>query len=134
MIPCAKGRKVCTKNDFVRLLSIKPDDITVMPLAASDNFYQEKDDKKIKIVLKKYNIPIRKPRKVKTSFGTVTVIDIPCDKAVLKRLGIVSDCRDIKFIQLVEEENYEKLYNDYSIDDIIHYSLDKKRPIGSRRK
>lgn len=44
------------KNDFVRLLDMNPDDITVIPLAAGDNFYQEKDDKKIKMVLEKYNI------------------------------------------------------------------------------
>ncbi|MFQ6727272.1 MAG: glycosyltransferase family 4 protein, partial [Alphaproteobacteria bacterium] len=54
------SNSVCTKNDFVRLLSIKPDDITVMPLAANDNFYQEKDSKKIKNVLEKYNIPTDK--------------------------------------------------------------------------
>ena len=48
------------KNDFVRLLNMNPDDITVIPLAASDNFYQEKDSKKIKSVLEKYNIPTNK--------------------------------------------------------------------------
>ena len=49
-----------TKNDFVRLLNMNPNDITVIPLAASDNFYHEKDDKKIKKVLEKYNIPTDK--------------------------------------------------------------------------
>lgn len=48
------------KNDFVRLLNMNPDDITVIPLAANDNFYHEKDDKKIKKVLEKYNIPTDK--------------------------------------------------------------------------
>lgn len=48
------------KNDFVRLLDMNPDDITVIPLAANDNFYHEKDNKKIKKVLKKYNIPTDK--------------------------------------------------------------------------
>ncbi len=48
------------KNDFVRLLNMNPDDITIMPLAASDNFYQEKDKNKIKQVCKKYNIPTDK--------------------------------------------------------------------------
>lgn len=54
------SNSVCTKEDFVRLLNMNPDDIVVMPLAASDNFYQEKDDKKIKKVLEKYNIPTDK--------------------------------------------------------------------------
>ena len=48
------------KNDFVRLLNMNSDDITIMPLAASDNFYQEKDKNKIKQVCKKYNIPTDK--------------------------------------------------------------------------
>ena len=48
------------KNDFVRLLNMNPDDITVIPLAANDNFYQEKDEKKIQDARKKYNIPADK--------------------------------------------------------------------------
>ena len=48
------------KNDFVRILDMNPDDITVIPLAAGDNFYHEKDNKKIKKVLEKYNIPTNK--------------------------------------------------------------------------
>ncbi len=54
------SNSIATKNDFVRLLNMNSRDITVMPLAASDNFYQEKDDKKIKMVLGKYNIPTDK--------------------------------------------------------------------------
>lgn len=49
-----------TKKDFIRLLDVNPDDITVMPLAANDNFYQEKDVKKINNIRKKYNIPNNK--------------------------------------------------------------------------
>lgn len=49
-----------TKNDFVRLLGMNPDDITVIPLAASDNFYPETDAKKIAKIRKKYNIPTDK--------------------------------------------------------------------------
>ena len=49
-----------TKNDFIKLLDMNPDDITVIHLAASDDFYQEKDSKKIKSVCHKYNIPIDK--------------------------------------------------------------------------
>lgn len=48
------------KNDFVRLLNMNPDDITVIPLAANDNFYCEKDNKKIMNVRAKYNIPADK--------------------------------------------------------------------------
>ncbi len=48
------------KNDFVRLLDMNPNDITVIPLAANDNFYCEKDDKKIMAVRAKYNIPDNK--------------------------------------------------------------------------
>ena len=48
------------KNDFVRLLDMNTNDITVIPLAASDNFYQEKDVKKIKKVCEKYGIPTDK--------------------------------------------------------------------------
>ena len=39
---------------------MNPDDITVIPLAANDNFYHEKDTKKIKAVRTKYNIPADK--------------------------------------------------------------------------
>lgn len=49
------------KNDFVRLLDMNPDDITVIPLAANDkNFYHESDNKKIMAARKKYNIPLDK--------------------------------------------------------------------------
>ena len=51
---------ISTKNDFVRLLNINPDDITVSLLAASDDFYHEKDTNKIKTICKKYNIPVNK--------------------------------------------------------------------------
>ena len=54
------SNSISTKNDFVRLLGMNPNDITVIPLAANDNFYHEKDNKKIKKVLKKYNIPTDK--------------------------------------------------------------------------
>lgn len=49
------------KNDFVRLLDMNADDITVIPLAANDkNFYHESDNKKIMAARKKYNIPAGK--------------------------------------------------------------------------
>lgn len=48
------------KNDFVRLLDMNPNDITVIPLAANDNFYHETDAKKIQAARKKYNIPAGK--------------------------------------------------------------------------
>ena len=49
------------KNDFVRLLDMTPDDITVIPLAANDkNFYHESDNDKIMAARKKYNIPLDK--------------------------------------------------------------------------
>ena len=54
------ANSVSTKNDFIRLLGMNSDDIIVAPLAAGDNFYPEKDDKKIKKVLQKYNIPTDK--------------------------------------------------------------------------
>lgn len=46
-----------TKKDFVKLLDMAPDDISVIPLAASDSFYKEKDKIKIEHVRKKYSIP-----------------------------------------------------------------------------
>ena len=46
-----------TKNDFIRLLNAKPDDITVTPLAAGDNFYPQTDQNKIAQIRQKYNIP-----------------------------------------------------------------------------
>lgn len=46
-----------TKSDFIKLLNMDNNDITVIPLAANDNFYQEKDTTKIKKVRKKYDIP-----------------------------------------------------------------------------
>ncbi len=49
-----------TKNDFIRLLGMKQDDITVTPLAAGDNFYHVTDDKKIVVAREKYNIPADK--------------------------------------------------------------------------
>lgn len=54
------ANSVCTKKDFIKLLDMNPNDITVMPLAAGDNFYHEKDDKKIIKILQKYNIPTDK--------------------------------------------------------------------------
>lgn len=54
------SNSISTKNDFVRLLGMNPDNITVAPLAANDNFYQEKDKKKIKNICAKYNIPTGK--------------------------------------------------------------------------
>ncbi|MBO7509051.1 MAG: glycosyltransferase family 4 protein [Alphaproteobacteria bacterium] len=48
------------RDDFIRLLDMKEDDITVMPLAAGDNFYQEKDEDKIRATRAKYNIPADK--------------------------------------------------------------------------
>ena len=48
------------KNDFVRLLNMNPSDITVIPLAASSNFYHEKDTKKIEKVCEKYGVPTDK--------------------------------------------------------------------------
>ncbi len=54
------ANSVATKNDFVRLLNMNPDDITVTPLAANDNFYHVTDDKKIAAARAKYNIPTEK--------------------------------------------------------------------------
>ncbi len=49
-----------TKKDFVRLVNVDSDDVVVMPLAASDNFYPETDDEKIAKIRQKYNIPTNK--------------------------------------------------------------------------
>ena len=54
------SNSVSTKNDFIRLLDMNPDDITVTPLAAGDNFYPETDITKIAKICKKYNIPTDK--------------------------------------------------------------------------
>lgn len=54
------ANSISTKNDFVRLLNMNPDDITVAPLAAGDNFYHETNKNKIKSVCEKYNIPTNK--------------------------------------------------------------------------
>lgn len=50
-----------TKNDFLKFApQLKPEQITVTPLAAGNNFYQETDAEKIKAVRLKYNIPADK--------------------------------------------------------------------------
>ena len=49
-----------TKKDFIKLFDMNRDDIIVTPLAASDNFYHEKDKKKIEKICKKYGIPKNK--------------------------------------------------------------------------
>jgi len=54
------ANSISTKNDFVKLLNMNPDDIIVASLAAGDNFYHETDNDKIKSVCKKYNIPTDK--------------------------------------------------------------------------
>ena len=47
-----------SKNDYLKFFSqLKPEQITVTPLAASDNFYHETDANKIDKKRKKYNIP-----------------------------------------------------------------------------
>ena len=54
------ANSTATKNDFVRLLNVNPDDITVTPLAASDNFYHVTDVQRIVDARAKYNIPAGK--------------------------------------------------------------------------
>ena len=49
-----------TKSDFIKLLNVNHNDITVIPLAANNNFYQEKNKAKIKKVCEKYSIPTNK--------------------------------------------------------------------------
>ncbi len=50
-----------TKNDFLKFApQLKPEQITVTPLASGNNFYQETDAEKIKAVRLKYNIPADK--------------------------------------------------------------------------
>ena len=47
-----------TKDDYLKLFpQLKPEQITVTPLAASDNFYHETDKNKIGEARHKYNIP-----------------------------------------------------------------------------
>ena len=47
-----------TKNDFLKLFpQLKAEQMTVTPLAASDNFYHETDKNKIGEARRKYNIP-----------------------------------------------------------------------------
>lgn len=54
------ANSIATKNDFVKLLNVNPDDITVTLLAASDKFYHVTDVKKIAQARAKYNIPADK--------------------------------------------------------------------------
>lgn len=54
------ANSVATKSDFIRLLNMNPDDITVTLLAAGDNFYHVTDVQKIADVRAKYNIPADK--------------------------------------------------------------------------
>lgn len=49
-----------SKNDFVRLLDMDPNDITVIPLAANDNFRPVKDALAIERARTKYRIPAGK--------------------------------------------------------------------------
>lgn len=46
----------------------------------------------------------------------------------------VSDCDDDYFKELVNNEEYEKLFNNYDLDEIMRYSGDKENPLGVRRK
>ena len=65
LVKYIKAKKSCkyfaisenTKNDFIKLLNVNKNDITVIPLAANEYFYQEKDTTKINKVCKKYGIP-----------------------------------------------------------------------------
>ena len=54
------SNSLSTKQDFIKLLNMNQNDITVAPLAAGNNFYQETDKKKIQKVCEKYNIPTDK--------------------------------------------------------------------------
>ena len=47
---------------------------------------------------------------------------------------VVSDCNDDYFMNLVDKENYEDLFNNYDLDEIIRYSNDSDNPLGARRK
>lgn len=50
-----------TKKDFLKYVpELKPEQITVIPLAASEKFYRVTDKQKIASALKKYNIPTDK--------------------------------------------------------------------------
>ena len=54
------SNSLSTKQDFIKLLNMNQNDITVAPLAAGEYFYQETDKKKIQTVCEKYNIPVDK--------------------------------------------------------------------------
>lgn len=43
------------------------------------------------------------------------------------------ECDDDFFRKLIKEENYEEIFNIYSLDKILVYSINQKKPIGIRR-
>lgn len=71
---------------------------------------------------------------VVTEYGTIENIDISDEEMVLVRKRIADDCTDERFIKLVTDEDYENLFNEYSIEDIVNYSSDSNNPLKVRRK
>ena len=71
---------------------------------------------------------------IKTKHGVIKNLNIPLEKTVLIHQRIVDDCYDEYFMKLIDDENYEELYNNYDVSEILKYSRDINNPLGIRRK
>lgn len=86
----------CTKNDFIKLVDGATEkNITVSYLAASDKFFPDKNEEKIKYIKEKYNIPINK-------------------KYILSLCNL-----DPRKNQLFAVENFLKFVEDNKIEDLV---------------
>lgn len=47
---------------------------------------------------------------------------------------IKDNCNDERFIKLVNANDYDALFREYDFDTIFSYSIDKEKPIGSKRR
>lgn len=72
--------------------------------------------------------------KIDTKYGSIKNINILNEQTRLVKDRIAEDCSDERFIKFIVEENYEELFNNYDLDEILMYSSDGDNPLGVRRK
>lgn len=71
---------------------------------------------------------------VNSNTGIIETVDEVIEPHIPLRDRYVDDCNDEMFMQLVDNERYEELFNNYEIDKILKYSKSMKYPLGLRRK
>lgn len=73
-------------------------------------------------------------KSIKIKSGIIDNIDFEMPtRTSLVRNNIASFCEDDRFMQYLDNEDYEDLFNEYSIDDIVKNSIDEKNPLGIRK-